>query len=58
MNGFAWDNDNDYIVPEVDELAIFNNIAADIKNKFDYHLRHDQLSYDRNILNKMMEELN
>jgi hypothetical protein len=56
-NGFGFNNDNDYIVTENDELAIFNNIISSNKGVTSFHLRHNELPDNTKVQNKIREGL-
>lgn len=57
LNGWAFDNDNDYIVTEEDQLAIFNNIVSNDKEKKSYHLRHNELADNKKVTDKIREKI-
>lgn len=56
-NGYALDNDNDYLVSIEDQLGILNVVTSSNKVNHSRHLRHNQIPNDDEIRDIVLEEL-
>ncbi len=56
-NGYQFNNDNDYIVPVADEIAIFDNIASSDKRNYQRFYRHNELPEAEDIQEIIINEL-
>ena len=58
VNGFGFDNDNDYIVTKNDELQIYDKISADDKGLHEFFYRHNQLPNKKKVKELIKKEVN